>query len=611
MTCLIRNTALGVYIPIRYMGINQTQFVKICDALTTTIVKRLGSREMSREVRKYYRIEEMEQKSKDGTILVKYLVVSRFCGAIDHILAQNPKFAYKWRNIIGMGLEMQAFAGKDKKYARACSAGVVLNENQTVVVNHVHKHIYTDAAIERGTAGCIIVLPTGAGKSYVGAYLSMCFRRKTLIILPNTNNLTEWKELFARWYPDIVLGEITGRRKVDGDIVIMMFDTLLRAKPFVFKNKGDKTEVVVGFEEYLLRFGMVIYDEVHNYASAERINGFWRINTPIVLGLTATPDERLDGLDIAYRMHVGPLVISEKLPKYNVKMVKWTGIVHVIKYAGHPDYTKEKLSSLGYMSAGATNQQVTEDPARQYLVVKLILDLVRRDRDMFIFCEQIRQIDSLLELIRSDEFADDFTDIIITKLVGGQKEATNILAKCGQVIVVSFSFGSESISIPRKNTIVFYTSRKSKNNQKLGRILRLGGDSSICREIYDIVDVSTGLKKQFSERKKEYVKKGFPMMIHNMTHEDVCWPPERDPILMKSKAAKSQKGLAATDRSDDHIEACDSDLSDESDDSPPAKAAAKSKNQSSKSNKTNKSSKASNSTTDLLDPCFEYLDTSF
>jgi superfamily II DNA or RNA helicase len=227
-------------------------------------------------------------------------------------------------------------------------------------------------------------------------------------------------------------------------------------------------------------------------------------------------------------------------------MVKWTGIVHVIKYTGHPDYTKEKLSALGYMSAGATNQQVTEDPSRQYLVVKIILDLVRRDRDMFIFCEQIRQIDSLLELSRSDEFADDFANIIITKLVGGQKEAANAVAKCGQVIVVSFSFGSESISIPRKNSIVYYTSRKTKQNQKLGRILRLGGDPSICREIYDIVDVSTGLKKQFSDRKKEYVKKGFPIMIHEMSHEDTCWPPKREPKLMKGVICIKPKKVLAS-----------------------------------------------------------------
>lgn len=550
MTCLIRNTPLGVYIPIRYMGVTRTQFVKICDALTTTIVKRLGSREMSREVRKYYRIEEMEQKSGDDTVLVKYLVVSRYCAAIDHILQHNPKFAYKWRNIIKPGMQMQTFVDEDEKYIHACNHGVQLNENQTVVINYVNQHIYTDAAMARGTAGCIVVLPTGAGKSYVGAYLAMQFRRKTLLVLPNTNNLTEWKDLFAKWYPDITLGEITGQRKVDGDVVIMMFDTILRNNSITFTTKKSpgltKTEVTINFDEYLLRFGTIIYDEVHNYASAERINAFWRINTPIVLGLTATPDERLDGLDIAYRMHVGPLVVAEQLPKYNIKMVKWTGIVHVIKYTGHPDYTKEKLSALGYMSAGATNQQVTEDPSRQYLVVKIILDLVRRDRDMFIFCEQIRQIDSLLELIRSDEFADDFANIIITKLVGGQKEAANAVAKCGQVIVVSFSFGSESISIPRKNSIVYYTSRKTKQNQKLGRILRLGGDPSICREIYDIVDVSTGLKKQFSDRKKEYVKKGFPIMIHEMSHEDTCWPPKREPKLMKGVICIKPKKVLAS-----------------------------------------------------------------
>jgi hypothetical protein len=43
--------------------------------------------------------------------------------------------------------------------------------------------------------------------------------------------------------------------------------------------------------------------------------------------------------------------------------------------------------------------------------------------------------------------------------------------------------------------------------QILGRIFRLGSDTSIKRIIIDIVDVNTPVRKQWDERVKEYIRR--------------------------------------------------------------------------------------------------------
>lgn len=474
---------------------------KLCAKLTHTYVAKIGNKQMAEKKFSYYRVQEIDSR--------KYLVVARHGGFVSAMLVLAPTFAYKTRCTIGPGLPMSKCPIDGARTDEAI--GITLNANQVIVRDHLLAHQLSPASIAAGTGSAILVMATGTGKSYMGVSLAVHFGRKTLIVLPNGNNLAEWRAIITTRYPNLKLGQYDGKRKYDGDIVIAMIGSLLKPA-WKFAGKGQQEFRSI---DYFHQFGMVIYDEIHNYASPARLEAFWNMSPRIQLGLTATPDERADGMDHAYQQHVGDLVRAIDIPGYNPAQTKFEGTAHIIKYSGTPSHTVHHTSSLGFFDAGAGNQMVSEDPARRQLTCNIIAHALGRGRNVFIFAERLEQIAEL-------QLAIAFPT---TKLVGGQDESTNISAKSGQIIIMTYSFGSESISIPRMDTIIFYTSRRNKMVQKLGRIERGGGDESIIREVYDIVDVRTNLKKQLPDRKGAYVDKQYAIVTHKVDHTNVTWPP--------------------------------------------------------------------------------------
>ena len=68
--------------------------------------------------------------------------------------------------------------------------------------------------------------------------------------------------------------------------------------------------------------------------------------------------------------------------------------------------------------------------------------------------------------------------------------------------------------------IVFCTPRRNLMEQKLGRILRIGGDLSIERRAVDIIDDKLSLADQYKERKKIYKAEGFTIAETEVSWED-------------------------------------------------------------------------------------------
>ena len=152
---------------------------------------------------------------------------------------------------------------------------------------------YQAEAVKRWMTGKrgVIVLPTGAGKTYVALDVIRRLSVSTLIVVPTLALVDQWKEkliLFGE------VGEFTGRRKELKPITVTTYDSAYVNAEFL----GDK-------------FLLLVFDEVHHLpAEAYRQIAEMSI-APYRLGLTAVY-EREDGLHALLPDLVGGVVYELK-----------------------------------------------------------------------------------------------------------------------------------------------------------------------------------------------------------------------------------------------------------------------------------------------------------
>jgi superfamily II DNA or RNA helicase len=121
----------------------------------------------------------------------------------------------------------------------------------------------------------VVVLPTGAGKSYVALRAILATRRSTLILAPTI-------ELVQQWVADLTqrlgmtIGQYGGGEKRLEAITVATYDSAALFMPFY----GD-------------RFGLLICDECHHLPAVVNAIAAECCVAPFRLGLSATP-ERLD-----------------------------------------------------------------------------------------------------------------------------------------------------------------------------------------------------------------------------------------------------------------------------------------------------------------------------
>jgi hypothetical protein len=93
-------------------------------------------------------------------------------------------------------------------------------------------------------------------------------------------------------------------------------------------------------------------------------------------------------------------------------------------------------------------------------------------------------------------------------LMGGVSASSELhIEKTAKIIIATYQYLGTGKSIAKMDSIIFALPRKAQMEQIAGRIFRLNGDSSIHREIYDIVDQNLSIKSQHYHRKKIIIDK--------------------------------------------------------------------------------------------------------
>ena len=145
------------------------------------------------------------------------------------------------------------------------------------------------AAWQRAGRRGVIILPTGAGKSFVAQMaIEMC-GRSTLVIVPTIDLMNQWYDLLVSCFL-AEIGLIGGGYFETGAITVTTYASAFR----FMERLGNQ-------------FGLMIFDECHHLPGSVYRYAAELSIAPFRLGLTATPD-RADGGEELLVPLIGPIV---------------------------------------------------------------------------------------------------------------------------------------------------------------------------------------------------------------------------------------------------------------------------------------------------------------
>ncbi len=142
----------------------------------------------------------------------------------------------------------------------------------------------------KGAQRCgVVVLPTGAGKSFVAIKAIEEAGRSALVVAPTLDLVEQWIRLLSEHFGETI-GALGGGTYDPQDLTVSTYDS-----------------AAIHMERLGNRYGLIIFDEVHHLPSPTYRWAAEACIAPYRLGLSATP-ERPDGLHNLVDELVGPVI---------------------------------------------------------------------------------------------------------------------------------------------------------------------------------------------------------------------------------------------------------------------------------------------------------------
>jgi superfamily II DNA or RNA helicase len=483
-------SALGVIVDYDYL-LSKVKTVGIHKVRKIFTIVTLGHNN-TRKTISSFKLVSIVKKDGGADKKVKIVILPRFGG-----------FMLQESGILGT-IKNKLQTGNDVKWT---NSKLIPTDNQKTVLAYLLKNIYNSNNITSGKSSTTLQMDPGYGKTYLALSLIPVIGKKTFIIVPNTYLLRQWTQILQDVFPDNTVGCYYGKKKQDGDVIVAVVNSAIKYKKYS-------------------ECGLIIYDESHMYCSPKFATVFALAQAACCLGITATPNDRIDKFDPVAHWSLGPVISAENIPGWDAARMHFTAEVTRVIYDGHKDYIQNIVSAAGIVSVPLMVNQLEDDPYRNALIIAYAIKLYKMGRDVFIFSDRRNHLHKLAAILQECKIDYDAPEIEpkvttassnsktkpnvkikgITKLMGGATDEEIETAKTtGRIIMTTFQYSGTGVSINKMNSLIMATPRKSNMKQILGRIFRMGSDQTIVRHIIDIVDNKICLKSQYTVRKKTYI----------------------------------------------------------------------------------------------------------
>ena len=367
----------------------------------------------------------------------------------------------------------------------------------------------------------VLVAPTGFGKSVIAASVIATHQVSTLVIVPNTALLRQWRESLTRFLriedePPVLLTPTGRRAKHQPGVVGVIGDgRTLRSGIVDVALAGSLFErgEVAGdsvVSPFVAEYGMVIVDEAQHVAASKVLEVLGAARAHYVYAMTATP-KRDDGLDRILFLECGPLrhevAVADQIEEQGIRRV----LVPRIS-AARPDLGVRPTwhQVVDYISASEErNHLVATDAARAMRLGRTPLVLTRR-------VEHARTLAGTIATLV------DALDASVILLVGSDDDATRRqrLEELNAVptdrplcVVATGSYVGEGFDLDRLDTLLLAgpVAFEGTLAQWVGRLHRVReGKSEVV--VMDYVDPAIPmLDREWRRRAKAYVKLGYRM----------------------------------------------------------------------------------------------------
>lgn len=426
-----------------------------------------------------------------------------------------------------------------------------LDSNQQIIVKYLMENIYNKDRAADGSSGCILNLQAGQGKSYIAAHLIAKFGKRAVIILHSTSMIEQWRKVINTCLPGVSVGAYYTKEKTLGDIMLIIVDSACGSKNGAFnfkvktKDKGDKgaqakvksdkqtkpkTEIQsVAPLDFYNQYGFIIYDECHTYCNKADSQVFQFAQARYVLGLSATPDENAFKFDRISWWQIGPVICADAIQGFEAKKTEFQACVHKICYYGDPRFTQRLVNSAGMTDTASMINMICCDEFRNEIIIDCVLACYTQGYYTYVFADRRDFLENLKRItakrlakkgVGESELALVSCEDEFIKLVGGASSQDMELAEVkSKIIFATYAFCGTGRSIPKMNAAILANPRKSKMKQYIGRILRLGSDIKIVRQIYDLVDMKVSFKNQWGTRKEYYDEQNFSIVEKKIKFE--------------------------------------------------------------------------------------------
>ncbi|MFN3202824.1 MAG: DEAD/DEAH box helicase family protein [Bradymonadia bacterium] len=356
----------------------------------------------------------------------------------------------------------------------------------------------------------VVVLPTGAGKTYVALMAIEAKGRSTLVVAPTLDLVRQWYDNLRNAFR-VPVGIVGGGEYDVQDLTVITYDSAYQH----MEHLGS-------------RFGLIVFDECHHlpgdaYGMASKL-----CIAPYRLGLTATP-ERGDGRHEELVELIGPFVYRKQINELSGDfLAEYTTerILVDLSPEEWAEYQEERAiyrdfvhrSGISFKRKGGWQEFIAK--SSRSAEGRRAMQAYRRQRALaFAAPSKLEYVEMLLHQHRRDRAIlftqDNATAYSIARrflvpVITHQtkiKERSAILQGLADGTFNALSTSkvlNEGVDVPDANVAIIISGSGSvrEHVQRLGRILRKKGDKTAT--LYELVSNDTA-EAYTSERRRDHV----------------------------------------------------------------------------------------------------------